>query len=758
MLRQHAEASSLFEHAFKTGTAGVAFLSISEEWTSVNPAVTLLLGYTEEQLLGHSFTEFLYEESLQVHRQKMGTLRAGEAPFFECELNFRHADGSVVAALLHVSLISEPSTGMGLYYIVHLAGLPHPEAKSMDELPAPPDELYRLIAANIRDIVYYASPDGICRYCSPSIVEVLGYKPEELIGRDIRGLVHPGDMEFMKAPQAAEFQSVQLRILHSDGRYLWIEFTLRIVEDSGNWSVLAVGRDVTQRKIMEQRLQESVERYTSLKKYNHDAIISLDLEGNIINGNEKAVQLTGYTIPEMVGMSVGRIIGNHHLHDVISFCQKKGSMERNIDLIWHKDGHSVEVLTTIAPIIINKDTVGFYIIVKDITEQKKLLIAKETAENTNRAKSEFLAMMSHEIRTPMNGVIGMTDLLLDLSDPDSQEREYLEIIRQSGESLLNIINDILDLSKIEAGKTSLHEEPFVLQHCMDSALELLQLKAENKGLAIRVEVDPDVPGDLIGDGERLKQILINLVGNAVKFTHTGGITVGVQRIRGAEAAEGVTLQFTVADTGIGIPEDARSRLFEPFYQLDHYMSRKHEGSGLGLAISKQLVEMMGGRIHLEPQTGQGATFVFTVALRTEMQTLNAGETDPDMPSPQQLQRSLRILVAEDNVINQLVLRKILEKRGFAVDVAEDGMQVVEMVRQRSYDLIFMDVQMPGMNGLEATSRIRQTQPSGSQPVIVAVTANALKGDRELCMEAGMDEYISKPLRSETIVNVISKFF
>lgn len=754
MLEQDTGMSSPWEQAFRTGTAGVAFLSISEEWTSVNPAVSHLLGYTEEQLLGHSFTEFVDEDSLQIHKLRMGILRSGEAQFGVYEIRMVHAGGSAVPVLLHVARVSKPSTGEGLYYVVHLAEAA--AAEPCGKRPGPPAGLSRLIADNIRDIIYYASPGTVCQYCSPSVQEILGYKPEELTGRDIGGLVHPEDMDRISTPEALAEPSVQLRILHADGHYLWIEFTLRILEDGGERGVLAVGRDVTRRKAVEQQLQESIERYTSLKKYNHDAIISLDLEGRIINGNEQAVRLTGYTIPELVGMNVGQIIGDHHLQSVTGNSQKSGSMEQDIDLIWHKNGHSVEVLTTLAPIIINKSTVGSYIIVKDITEQKKLLIAKETAENTNRAKSEFLAMMSHEIRTPMNGVIGMTDLLLEQSEPGSQQREYLELIRQSGESLLNIINDILDLSKIEAGKISLHAEPFVLEHCLDSALEPLKLKAERKGLTFRVETDPEVPQHLVGDGERLKQVLINLAGNAVKFTCTGGIRVSVRRLDGGPA--GVTLQFTVADTGSGIKEEARSRLFEPFYQPDDLMSRRAEGTGLGLAISKQLVERMGGSIYLDHTASEGATFVFTVLLQAEAEAVPAERTDGVMPEVQPPSRELRILVAEDNAINQTVLRKMLEKRGLAVDMAEDGRQAVEMAGRQSYDLIFMDVQMPGLNGLEATAKIRETEAGGRRPVIVAVTANALKGDRELCLQAGMDDYISKPLRSEAIGNVLAKYF
>ncbi|WP_150273413.1 PAS domain-containing hybrid sensor histidine kinase/response regulator [Paenibacillus tepidiphilus] len=749
MIEQYAENYSRFEYRGAAGDVGMAFLSMDERWSSINPAVTGLLGFTEQQLTGREFKEFVHDESIQLYTDNITALRDGTIPFFECRLRLASATGDPVPVLLHVLLVRDPSSEAGLHYVVHMAELADQSVPGV-----PVSELYPLIVANIRDVVYYATPDGICRYCSPSVTEVLGYDPGMLIGREIHGLVHPDDSSKLELPQVMQEQRLQLRVRHADGRYLWLEFTLRLIEESRYRGVLAVGRDVTERMIVEQKLQETVERYTSLKKYNHDAIISLDLEGKIINGNEQACQLTGYTIPELAGTSVGLIIGENHVHDVLQDNPDNNCNEQNIDTIWHKDGHTVEVLTTIAPIIINKTKVGFYIIVKDITEQKKLLIAKEAAESTTRAKSEFLAMMSHEIRTPMNGVLGMTDLLLETSEPGSVQREYLEIIRQSGDTLLNIINDILDFSKNEAGKTALHEESFVLGTCIDSALELLLLKAEAKHLAIKVQVEPNVPQRVIGDADRLKQILFNLVGNAVKFTDAGGVTVQVRTE--ARMEERVTLEFTVADTGVGIPEDARERLFEPFFQVDQFMSRRHEGTGLGLAITKQLVELMGGSITLDTRAeGPGATFVFTVNLRLEEHAAE-GTGEPSGTAVQG--RPLSVLVAEDNEINQLVLRKILEKRGYKVDVAADGLQVLAKLADSAYDLVFMDVQMPGMSGLEATRRIRETLPPDRMPVIIAVTANALKGDRELCLEAGMDEYISKPLRSEVLSQVIGKFF
>jgi len=753
MLKHQMEGSAHYKNLHKSAVVGAAFLSTDEKWTSINPAVTAMLGYTEEQMQGRSFSEFVYGEDLELHKSMIMTLNDQSLPYFEHEIRLLHQSGESVPCILRFTLISNPSTGTKLYYMVNWMEGYGPE--QAEKIPEFGEEWFRMITSNIRDLIYLIGPDNNCRYCSPSVTEILGFEPEDIIGRDNHFLIHPEDMGVLELPESAIDGRIQLRIRRVDDVYIWIEFSLRTVEDFMGRNLLVVGRDITDRITIEQKLQESVERYTSLKKYNHDAVISLDLLGNIINGNEKARQLTGYSIGELTGMNVARLVGNDHLKDILTYSPENSSQKHNINEVRHKDGHFVEVLTTIAPILINNTKVGFYIIVKDITEQKKLLIAKETAENTNRAKSEFLAMMSHEIRTPMNGVIGMTDLLLDMSEPDSPQWEYLDIIRKSGDILLAIINDILDFSKIEAGRTELNEARFSVRDCIFSAVDVLTHKADMKGIFIDVSISPELPEFLLGDEERMKQILLNLIGNAIKFTNEGGVTLSAVVLE--SAVQETVLQFTVADTGIGIPADQQNRLFEPFHQLDHSMNRQHEGTGLGLAITKKLVELMGGHIAL--QSGYpGATFVFTLTFLEEGHAARSNQVMQTVPAGERTERQLKILVAEDNEINQIVMRKILEKRGHSVRVVADGTEVVGALSRESYDLIFMDVQMPRMNGIEATKVLRESLPPDKLPVIVAVTANALKGDREHCLEAGMNDYISKPIKNDAIGQVIRKYF
>lgn len=452
---------------------------------------------------------------------------------------------------------------------------------------------------------------------NPTLCKILGYREQQLLQLTVMDVTYPEDLNNSShlVEQLLEgnicYFEIENRYLHKNGDIVWTSLHMSLVRDEDDGSPLyfiAQIVDVTKNKTFEQTVQETIERYTSLKKYNHDAIISLDLKGNIINANAMAEQVTGCKVQNLIGSSIVRFIGAFNTRRLLLGYQNYADAEKNIKHINHNDGHSVEVLTTIAPIVINEKNVGYYIIAKDITEQKKLLIEKEAAEATNKAKGEFLAMMSHEIRTPMNGVIGMTDLLLD-TNLDAAQTGYVEVIKKCGETLLVIINDILDFSKIESGKSDLLEEPFAVRETLEETIYLLKQRAIEKKLELTVTVHPDVPIMVIGDYMRLRQVLINLISNAIKFTHHGKVAVSVEKTR--QDSQKVQLQFSVKDTGIGVPKDKVIHLFEPFYQVDNFLTRNAEGTGLGLAISKKLVNLMEGDLWYEQTNDIGAMFVFT---------------------------------------------------------------------------------------------------------------------------------------------------
>ncbi|AJY74038.1 PAS domain S-box protein [Paenibacillus beijingensis] len=859
-----------FEQVYTHAPIGVALLSVDGMWIKVNPALCRILGYSQEELMTLTFSDITHPEDKERNITRRTEMMEGLSSLYETEKRYIGKNGNTIWASLHVSLVRDETHGTPLYFIAHIIDIS--EKKATEQKLLETEQLYHLISDNALDIISYITPDGITRYISPSVRDLLGYEPEELIGRTSVELHHPEDLERIKSGTHSDQHLFTYRVRHKNGNYIWFETTTKIIrDDQGNvQKVLGIGRDITERKkyedflaeaqriaalgswewdiqqhrislseeiyrifdldqnspvpsdlkflihpsdrerfsenidqalkghnfsaefrhlqsdgsvkylnirasvtfndegvpvkmngttqditerkLAEMKLQESVERYTSLKKYNHDAVISLDLQGRIINTNEMAERLTGYNVREMSGMNIARLIGVHNRNAILSGSINDANAERNMNQIRHKDGHHVEVLTSIAPIIIHQENVGFYIIAKDITDQKQLMIAKEAAEKTNQAKSEFLAMMSHEIRTPMNGVIGITDLLLT-TDLDSEQREYVEMIQKSGNSLLKIINDILDFSKIESGKTELMEEPFCVKELVAEALKIFLPRAIEKNLNLKVTVSPDVPSPLVGDSQRLRQVLMNLIGNAVKFTFSGGVDVAVDVDSDAQGK--AELRFRVRDTGIGIPAEKQSQLFEPFYQLDHYMTRRTEGSGLGLAISKKLVELMGGTIWIEQTDGPGAVFVFTASFQSKrMERAHLQDRHHDSePFP----KRLNILIAEDNEINQIVLKKMVQKLGHSVSLAENGTEVVRAAATRPFDMIFMDIHMPVMNGLEAVKALRDTLPADKRPFIVAVTAKALKGDRETCLAAGMDEYISKPVQSSVVSDIIDRF-
>lgn len=535
------------------------------------------------------------------------------------------------------------------------------------------------------------------------------------------------------------------------------------VPDAETWAALLaqISQTYGQRAAEQDRLQAVLDNVA-------DAIITFDEHGRIEWFNRAAEQMFGYTAVEVIGAHLELLLPDPHLYQVEQEALALQTDKQHADIVsirneiagQRQDGRLFPLDFTISQMLVQGER-QFIAIARDITTRKEaemaILAAKEAAEAANQAKTQFLANTSHEIRTPLNAIVGLTSLLLD-TELTSDQQTFVEIARRSSHTLLTILNDILDLSRIEARQLSLELRPYHLPNGVNEVLNLLKTNADEKELQLSATFAPDMPQVFIGDGDRLRQVLLNLVSNAIKFTHAGSIQVRVDG-RYLDAAT-YEIHLSVQDTGIGLPPDYTEWLFQPFHRGHAGRSRRYSGAGLGLTISQRLVELMGGRIWAESESGKGSTFHVTIPSPiTEQPPPTAPRWervrpfDPDMAR----QLPLRILVAEDNLTNQKVMAWMLEHLGYRPDVAANGLEVLAALKRQHYDVILMDLHMPEMDGRTATQTIRATLPPEKQPWIIAVTADVLHESRQDYVADGLNDFLSKPLQAEMLITALCRF-
>jgi PAS domain S-box-containing protein len=728
-----------------------------------------MFGYPAESWYEDDFfLSVVHDDDRERVRAEHEQAFAENADGWSFEYRIRHANGQTVWVRDH-AVVVRSADGVAQYVqgiLIDVTESTHSRVELAEALGAveQAEQRYRNLIEELPMAVYTDKPDATSTstYISPRVEEMFGYPAEAWMEEPFfTSVLHPEDRDRVLSEtvkdlfeEQSDRWSQDYRIIAADGRVVWVRDDAWVVRDTAGKPTHVQGFmiDITAQTEAAAEIRRQKQYFESLVDISPVAIVTMDPEENVTAWNPAAERLFGFSVAEAVGRPIDDLIIRTEELRQESIKAETVPAEGRKNVIsqrMHKDGTLVDVEVSMIPLVVDGRHLGFYAIYHDISE---LQAARRAADAASEAKSAFLAAMSHEIRTPMNAVIGMSGLLLG-SELDNEQRDLAETVRSSSEALLTIINDILDFSKIEAGAMDIEGKAFDLRACVEAAVSLVGPLAVGKGLVLAHEIDSAVPETVVGDEGRLRQILLNVLNNAVKFTEAGSVELVVRCE--PVAAEHVELEFAVTDTGIGIRPDRIGRLFQSFSQEDASISRRYGGTGLGLAISKGLAEAMGGTMWAKSEgTGKGSTFHFTIRAPVVDRAPAALAHEPALIRLEQAEEHpLRILLVEDNAVNQKLATRLLGLMGYKPDVATNGIEAIGAVERAPYDLVLMDVQMPEMDGLEATRQI-VSRLGVVRPRIVAMTANAMDGDRERCIDAGMDGYVSKPIRVEELLETI----
>ncbi len=656
---------------------------------------------------------------------------------------------------------------------------------------------FQHFALNQHAIVSETDVKGNITYVNQKFCDISGYSRDELIGKNHR-LIKSSEhgkafyKNIWKTIASGHVWHGEIMNCTKDGSPYWLNETIvPFVDNNGTpFKYTSIQTDITQQKANEALLEEKNQFLDHLTNTIGEGVYALDTEGRCIFVNKAAQELLGYSASEFLGQSIHDLIHFQDEHGKpipASQCKSLSCINKGLSYIddnqffTRKDGSLFPVRIHSNRFLQDGKVSGSVTVFQDITVQKQtekaLQLSRQEAEAHSKQKTEFLANMSHELRTPMNAIIGLSYLVLE-TELTKQQRNYLEKIQTSSQILLDLINDVLDLSKIEAGKVDIEQTSFNIQGIINKLYDITHEKAEHKGLQLHCHIDPDIPDQLIGDPLRITQVLSNLIYNAIKFTEQGSVTININQTGSVETATDKTaILFEVIDTGIGLSPEEQQNIFAAFTQADTSTTRQYGGTGLGLSITRQLINLMHGELAVDSRKGQGSRFYFTLKFDIPP---SIEETTFSLPHPEQTDKQeqdkkddarktdtadfkqARILLVEDNKVNQMVAKALLKRFNLDVCIAQNGQEAIEQfenaAKEKPFQLILMDIQMPVMDGLEATQTIRKDSEHGGETIpIIALTAHAFEEEKQRCFNAGMNDHLSKPIKPELLEKTLSRW-